>query len=130
LTSIKNKNSLSSYLWLIVFSLLYGLVHAASPRHRKTLVGAYFMPNNILFQNYEEIEMLATKVSAIVIIFIGVYLLQKKLKLELLKPKKMFFSVTPPQKNINQVVDVARAIQSQQISELYFLLVSYYVMEL
>jgi len=94
------------------------------------LVGAYFMPNNILFQNYEEIEMLATKVSAIVIIFIGVYLLQKKLKLELLKPKKMFFSVTPPQKNINQVVDVARAIQSQQISELYFLLVSYYVMEL
>jgi uncharacterized membrane protein YqhA len=94
------------------------------------LVGAYFMPNNILFQNYEEIEMLATKVSAIVIIFIGVYLLQKKLKLELLKPKKMFFSVTPPQKNINQVVDVARAIQSQQISELYFLLVSYHAMEL
>jgi len=39
-------NSISSYLWLLLFSLIYGIIHALGPGHGKSLVAAYFIGNN------------------------------------------------------------------------------------
>lgn len=38
--------SISSYLWLLLFSFAYGIIHALGPGHGKSLVAAYFLGNN------------------------------------------------------------------------------------
>jgi len=38
--------SITSYLWLLLFSFVYGLIHALGPGHGKSLVAAYFIGNN------------------------------------------------------------------------------------
>ncbi|MFT7823668.1 MAG: DUF1007 family protein [Sulfurimonas sp.] len=38
--------SVGSYLWLLFFSFVYGLIHALGPGHGKSLVAAYFLGNN------------------------------------------------------------------------------------
>ncbi|MGK0255580.1 MAG: nickel/cobalt exporter, partial [Arcobacteraceae bacterium] len=46
LKDIKQNNNLSSYIWLLVFSFLYGIVHAIGPGHGKSLVSSYFINQN------------------------------------------------------------------------------------
>lgn len=46
LKDIKDNNSLVSYFWLLLFSFLYGIVHAIGPGHGKSLVGSYFLSQN------------------------------------------------------------------------------------
>ncbi|MEA3499148.1 MAG: DUF1007 family protein, partial [Campylobacterota bacterium] len=41
LNDIKSNNSPMAYLWLLVFSFLYGIIHAIGPGHGKSLVSAY-----------------------------------------------------------------------------------------
>lgn len=43
LEDIKETQSISSYFWLLFFSLLYGIIHAIGPGHGKSLVAAYFL---------------------------------------------------------------------------------------
>ena len=43
LQDIKKKDSITSYFWLLLFSFLYGVLHAVGPGHGKTLVSSYFM---------------------------------------------------------------------------------------
>lgn len=43
---IETEGSLLSYFWLLVFSLIYGIIHALGPGHGKSLVAAYFLGNN------------------------------------------------------------------------------------
>ena len=38
--------SMTSYMWLLFFSLVYGIIHALGPGHGKSLVAAYFLGNN------------------------------------------------------------------------------------
>jgi nickel/cobalt exporter len=38
--------SVSSYIWLLFFSFVYGIIHALGPGHGKSLVAAYFLGNN------------------------------------------------------------------------------------
>jgi ABC-type nickel/cobalt efflux system permease component RcnA len=46
LKDIKENNSIVSYIWLLLFSFLYGTLHALGPGHGKSLVGAYFLSEN------------------------------------------------------------------------------------
>lgn len=46
LKDIKENNSLLSYLWLLFFSFVYGIVHAIGPGHGKSLVSSYFLNQN------------------------------------------------------------------------------------
>lgn len=46
LQNIKDSNSISSYIWLLLFSLGYGILHAIGPGHGKSLVSAYFLAND------------------------------------------------------------------------------------
>lgn len=46
LEDIKANQNPSSYFWLLLFSLLYGIIHAMGPGHGKSLVAAYFLGNN------------------------------------------------------------------------------------
>jgi ABC-type nickel/cobalt efflux system permease component RcnA/ABC-type uncharacterized transport system substrate-binding protein len=114
LKDIKENNSIISYIWLILFSFLYGLLHAMGPGHGKSLVGAYFLSENrsiqkaasisvligvvhtfsafimtlvvyyifsVLFSNFFlDVEKVASKVSAVIIIIIALYMLFKKIK--------------------------------------------------
>jgi nickel/cobalt exporter len=114
LKNIKETNDFLSYFWLLVFSFIYGVLHALGPGHGKSLVGAYFLSENkstmkalnislligvvhtfsaliltlsvyfilnMLFSNiFSDIEQIATKVSAVIIILIALYLIQKKYK--------------------------------------------------
>lgn len=114
LKDIKENNSFLSYFWLLIFSFIYGVLHALGPGHGKSLVGAYFLSENkstmkafnislligvvhtfsaliltlsvyfilnILFSNiFNDIEKITTKVSAVIIILIALYLLYKKIK--------------------------------------------------
>jgi len=43
LKDIKENNSISSYMWLLIFSFLYGILHAVGPGHGKSLVSSYFI---------------------------------------------------------------------------------------
>jgi ABC-type nickel/cobalt efflux system permease component RcnA len=114
LDDIKQNNSPTSYLWLLFFSFLYGILHALGPGHGKSLVGSYFLSQNrsilkafnislligvvhtfsaflltlfiylvlnMLFISFlTDIEYIATKLSAIIIIAIALYLIYKKYK--------------------------------------------------
>jgi len=46
LRDIKENNSILSYIWLLLFSFLYGIVHAIGPGHGKSLVSSYFLNQN------------------------------------------------------------------------------------
>ncbi len=114
LNDIKENNSVSSYLWLLFFSFIYGVLHALGPGHGKSLVGSYFLSQNrsilkafnislligvvhtfsaflltvfiylvlnLLFISFlTDIEYVASKLSAIIIIAIASYLIFKKYK--------------------------------------------------
>jgi nickel/cobalt transporter (NicO) family protein len=43
---IEKENELLAYSWLLLFSFLYGVLHAIGPGHGKSLVGAYFLSEN------------------------------------------------------------------------------------
>lgn len=46
LEEIKANQNPMAYVWLLLFSLLYGIIHAIGPGHGKSLVAAYFLGNN------------------------------------------------------------------------------------
>lgn len=46
LQSIANGESVMAYVWLLLFSFIYGIVHAIGPGHGKSLVASYFLGNN------------------------------------------------------------------------------------
>ncbi len=114
LQDIKHNNSISSYLWLLFFSFLYGILHAIGPGHGKSLVSSYFIHQDrsylkafsissligvvhtfsafvltlvvyyivglIFSSSLVNIEKTATKVSALIIIAIALYLIYQKYK--------------------------------------------------
>ena len=120
LVDIKTTNSFTSFIWLLIFSFVYGVLHAIGPGHGKSLVSSYFINQKksylkalsistmigvvhtfsafllTLFVYFSlgfifnsaliNVEQMATKVSAIIIIAIAVYLLYKKIR----KPKQTF----------------------------------------
>ncbi len=126
LKDIKQDNSVLSYLWLLLFSFLYGIVHAIGPGHGKSLVGSYFLSQDnsyfkafgissligivhtfsafiltLVIYNFigfifndklADIEQLTIKLSAVMIILIGSYLLYKKISYK--ANKNMTFSIT------------------------------------
>ncbi len=126
LNDIKENNSVSSYLWLLFFSFIYGILHALGPGHGKSLVGSYFLSQNrsivkafnislligvvhtfsaflltvfiylvlnLLFVSFlTDIEYVATKLSAVIIISIALYLIYKKYK----TTNKLSFSTHNP----------------------------------
>jgi nickel/cobalt transporter (NicO) family protein len=141
LIDIKQNNSLISYLWLLLFSFLYGVIHAIGPGHGKSLVSAYFLGkdssimkalnisiligvvhtfsaflltftiyyilNSVLKEYFNDIELIATQISAIVIIVIALYMIYKKLP----KQQKMSFKVAEKTSislnpNINNISDI------------------------
>mgnify|MGYP005989259423 FL=1 len=113
LIDIKENNSLISYFWLLLFSFLYGIIHAVGPGHGKSLVSSYFINQEksyikaftvasligvvhtfsafimtlvvyysvgfIFNSTIVNIEQITTKVSAVIIISIALYLMYKKL---------------------------------------------------
>jgi len=113
LQDINSSNSFISYVWLLLFSFGYGVLHAIGPGHGKSLISSYFLSDssshskalimssligvvhtfsafiltfiiyysvNIFLGNYfADIESIVTKISAVVIIFIAIYLIYKKL---------------------------------------------------
>ncbi len=128
LTDIKDNNSLISYIWLLVFSFAYGVIHALGPGHGKSLVASYFLSKDgsllkalnisvmigvvhtfsaflltftiyyilksVLSDYFYDVEAVAIKASALVIIGIAGYLLYKKLR----KPASPSFTVGEQQK--------------------------------
>ena len=132
LKDIKVNNNLSSYIWLLIFSFLYGIIHAIGPGHGKSLVSSYFINQKksyvkalsisifigithtfsaflltlfvylslgfIFNSAIVNIEQIATKLSAIIIIMIALYLIYKKIR----KSKNNFqFSVSKKQSFIS-----------------------------
>lgn len=114
LNDIKQNNTASSYMWLLIFSFLYGIIHAIGPGHGKALVSAYFIGNNksylkafnislligvvhtfsaflitlviyfslnvFLENRLNDIESIAIRISAVIIIAMALYLIYKKIK--------------------------------------------------
>jgi nickel/cobalt transporter (NicO) family protein len=112
LQDIKENNSIMSYLWLLVFSFAYGVLHALGPGHGKTLISSYFLGQDrsymkaftissmigivhtfsafmltiivyyivgtLLSSFITDVEQMAVKVSAGIIILIALYLLFQK----------------------------------------------------
>lgn len=112
--SIKDEKNPLSYLLLLFFAYVYGLIHALGPGHGKTLVGSYFLSNErsyskalfislaiglvhtfsaflltliiyfivdtFLAQFIDESILYTTKISALMIIAIALYLIYKKYK--------------------------------------------------
>ena len=112
--SIKNESNPLTYLSLLLFAYIYGLVHALGPGHGKTLVASYFLSHErsyskalsvslaigivhtfsafiltfaiyysvdtLLSQFVEDTIYITTKISALIIILIAVYLFYVKYK--------------------------------------------------
>jgi nickel/cobalt exporter len=112
--SIKDEKNPLSYLLLLFFAYLYGLIHALGPGHGKTLVASYFlsnqrsyskalyvslaigvvhtfsaflltliiyfMVNSFLAQFMSDTVFYTTKISALIIISIALYLIYTKYK--------------------------------------------------
>lgn len=131
--SIKDEKNPLTYISLLLFAYLYGLIHALGPGHGKTLVASYFLSNErsyskalfvslaigvvhtfsaflltliiyfgvntFLSQFMQDSLYLTTKISAIIIIAIALYLLYTKYRAyKALKNKPKFsFSATPHQ---------------------------------
>ena len=135
-TSIKDETHPLTYITLLLFAYIYGLIHALGPGHGKTLVASYFLTNDrsytkalfvslaigivhtfsafiltliiyfgvntFLSQFMQDSVYLTTKISAIIIISIALYLIYTKYKaykqikrLESSPVPKMSFSATP-----------------------------------
>jgi ABC-type nickel/cobalt efflux system permease component RcnA len=129
LDDIKENNLFISYFWLLLFSFMYGVLHAIGPGHGKSLVSTYFLNENrsiskaagislsigivhtfsafvitvfiffiiksIFISFVNDIEYVATKVSAVMIIFIALYLLYKKYRLSNQKTDMKFTTHNP-----------------------------------
>ena len=113
LNDIEESNSIQAYIWLLLFSFAYGIIHAIGPGHGKSLVSSYFLSQNsshikalsissligivhtfsafiltfviyygvstFLGNYFSDIETIATKISAIIIIAIAVLLIYRKI---------------------------------------------------
>ena len=113
--SIKDEKNPMSYLFLLFFAYLYGVIHAMGPGHGKTLVASYFLSNErsyskaffislaigvvhtfsafiltiviyylvntLLAQFLDDTVFYTTKISALIIISIAVYLIYTKYRL-------------------------------------------------
>lgn len=113
--SIKDEKNPMTYLFLLFFSFLYGVIHAMGPGHGKTLVASYFLSNDrsyskaffislaigvvhtfsafiltliiyflvntLLAQFLDDTVYYTTKISALIIIGIALYLIHKKYRL-------------------------------------------------
>lgn len=133
--SIKDEKNPLTYLFLLFFAYIYGVIHALGPGHGKTLVASYFLSNErsytkaffislaigvlhtfsafiltlviyflvntFLAQFLDDTVYYTTKISALIIISIAIYLIYKKyifyktVKEEGEAPKSAF-STTPP----------------------------------
>ena len=132
--SIKDKKNPLTYMLLLFFAYIYGLIHALGPGHGKTLVASYFLSHDksyakalfislsigvvhtfsaflltlliyfivdsFLAQFLDNAVFYTTKISALIIISIALYLFYKKFKAykELKKVQKRAaytFSATP-----------------------------------
>jgi len=114
-SNIKDETNPLTYLFLLFFAYIYGVVHAMGPGHGKTLVASYFLANErsyvkalfislaigvvhtfsafvltlliyfvlstLLAQFLDDTVFYTTKISAIIIISIALYLLYKKYRL-------------------------------------------------
>jgi ABC-type nickel/cobalt efflux system permease component RcnA/ABC-type uncharacterized transport system substrate-binding protein len=110
--SIKDEKNPMTYLFLLFFAFLYGVIHAMGPGHGKTLVASYFLSNDrsyskaffislaigvvhtfsafiltlviyflvntLLAQFLDDTVYYTTKISALIIIAIALYLIYKK----------------------------------------------------
>lgn len=113
-SSIKDQSNPLTYITLLIFAYLYGLIHALGPGHGKTLVASYFLTNersyakalfvslmigvvhtfsaflltliiyfgvNTFLSTFiQDSVYLTTKISALIIIFIAIYLFYTKFK--------------------------------------------------
>lgn len=79
LKDIKENNSISGYFWLLLFSFVYGIIHAIGPGHGKSLVSAYFLGNNSSVVKAMNISLLIGVVhtfSAFILTLITYYIVQ------------------------------------------------------
>ncbi|MEA2019491.1 MAG: hypothetical protein U9N59_13715 [Campylobacterota bacterium] len=113
LNDLDKSNSAISYIWLLSFSFLYGILHAIGPGHGKSLISSYFLKDDsshikalsmsgligvvhtfsafiltlviyysvdtFLGSYFNNVEKIATKISAVIIIAIALYLIYKKI---------------------------------------------------
>lgn len=128
--SIKDESNPLTYLSLLFFAYMYGVIHAMGPGHGKTLVASYFLSNeksytkallvslaigvvhtfsaflltvaiyfflDVLFAQFvDNAVFYTTKVSALIIIVIAIYLLNKKHKAyKALRKVQYTFSASP-----------------------------------
>jgi len=113
LNEVEKSTSAMAYIWLLLFSFGYGVIHAAGPGHGKSLISSYFISeksshlkalgmastigvvhtfsafiltfviyysvNSFLGSYFNDVETVATKMSAIIIIAIALFLIYKKI---------------------------------------------------
>lgn len=142
LKDIKENNSISAYFWLLLFSFLYGIVHAIGPGHGKSLVASYFVNQDksyikafsisamigvvhtfsaflltlvvyyslgfIFNSALVDMEQIATKVSAVIIILIALYMIYQKIskhrsQVIFKEVQKDSFITTPKHKHQNNL---------------------------
>jgi len=133
-SSIKDETNPLTYLLLLLFAYIYGVIHALGPGHGKTLVASYFLSNDrsytkaffislaigvvhtfsaflltliiyyvvntLLAQFLDDTVYFTTKISALIIIAIAIYLIYKKYMLykkisQASKQQEFNFSATP-----------------------------------
>lgn len=58
LQDIKTNNTPSGYFWLLLFSFVYGVIHAIGPGHGKSLVSSYFLNQNCSYTKAFNISLL------------------------------------------------------------------------
>lgn len=127
LLDIKYKESWGAFISLLLFSFVYGVIHALGPGHGKALVSSYFLSSNrdvkraffisvaigivhtfsalimtiivylflktLLSTFMDQAEFYLTKVSAVIILLMGAYLLYRRFPK---KPKGVSWSTHAP----------------------------------
>ncbi len=130
INDINTTGSFLAYLWLLLFSLIYGIVHAAGPGHGKSLVASYFLSSNRSYGKalhisamiavvhtfsafastlaiyfildmffaafFDDLTLFTTRISAVLIMAIALYLLYRKLPKRKKVKGKMQWSAHPP----------------------------------